>query len=158
MWQLLDLEADFKTIQIVYNSLEDPKNKRIRIRELLCPCVGRLYPLYYYNLKGVEALDDLRDVLRPFDRYRKVLADIPEPNKNNHPNMKSLEDCMYEEQVRQWSYSFDQQNNLSIFYSYFKLKEQEIRNLIWLAEMISRKLDKNSSNWHKIIVPFNSEI
>jgi V-type H+-transporting ATPase subunit d len=36
-----------------------------------------------------------------------------------------------------------------------KLKELEIRNIIWLAEMISRKLNKTHPGWKKIIVPFS---
>jgi len=35
-----------------------------------------------------------------------------------------------------------------------KLKEQEIRNIVWYAEMISRKMAKNAAGWKKIIVPF----
>ncbi len=61
---------------------------------------------------------------------------------------------MYREEVKAMSLTFDEQANISVFYSYVKLKEQEIRNLIWYAEMISRKIDKNSPNWRKIVIPF----
>lgn len=32
---------------------------------------------------------------------------------------------------------------------------QEIRNIVWLAEMISRHLPKNHQGWRKIIIPFS---
>ena len=36
-------------------------------------------------------------------------------------------------------------------------KEQEIRNVIWSCEMISRKVDKINTLWKKIVVPFGNE-
>lgn len=51
MTNLLLMEADFKTMQIIYNSMEDPKNDRVKIRETLCPSIGKLYPMYYHHLK-----------------------------------------------------------------------------------------------------------
>lgn len=36
-------------------------------------------------------------------------------------------------------------------YAYTK----EIRNIVWLAEMISRRLAKNHQGWRKIIIPFS---
>lgn len=35
--------------------------------------------------------------------------------------------------------SFEQQFHYGIFYSYFRLREQEIRNLMWVAECVSQK-------------------
>jgi V-type H+-transporting ATPase subunit d len=157
MLSLLSMEADFKTMQIVYNSLEDPKDDRIKTRETLCPSIGELYPLHYHLLKNVETLDEMRDVVKGFINYRNILATVPEPNKIEETFSKTLEDFMYEEEVKTLSNAFDEQCNLAIFYAYVKLKEQEIRNIVWYAEMISRKLEKNDPNWKKIIIPFSDE-
>ena len=155
MLRLLTLEADFKTLQVVYNSLEDNKDERLMIRQKLCPAVGQFYPLHFHLLKNVESLETLKDVVKGFLNYRRMLAEVQEPG--NSAMGKTLEDLMYEEEVRALTLAFDEQANLAIFYAYVKLKEQEIRNVVWFAEMISRKLDKNNLSWKKIIVPFANE-
>ncbi len=158
MDDLLTLEADFKTIQIVYNSLEEPKNSRIKMRETLCPAMGHLYPMHYHLLKNAENLDDMREIIKGFINYRAILAEVSEPNRIDEAFSKTLEDLMYEEEVQRLCDAFDQQSNFAAFYAYVKLKEQEIRNVVWYAEMISRKLDKTDQNWKKIVVPFSEEI
>lgn len=49
---------------------------------------------------------------------------------------KSLEDAFFEYEVNLNLESFQQQFGYGIFYSYFKLKEQEIRNIVWIAECV----------------------
>lgn len=113
--------------------------------------------MYYQLLKDSESLETMKDTVKGFLEYKAVLAEIPEPNRLDEGFGKTLEDAMYEEEVRQLTYVFDEQANLAVFYAYVKLKEQEIRNIIWYCEMISRKLDKSDPNWKKIIVPFSTE-
>ena len=155
MEHLLVMEADFKTLQVVYNSLEDNKDERLMIRQRLCPTIGNFYPLYFQLLKNAESVETLRDILRGFRTYAEMLNSLQEPR--NQGQGKTLEDLMYEAEVKEMTLTFDEQSNLAIFYSYVKLKEQEIRNVVWFAEMISRKLDKSNPNWKKIIIPFAND-
>ena len=62
---------------------------------------------------------------------------------------------MFEESMKKYSIAFEQQFHYACVYAYIKIKEQEIKNIIWLAEMIS--LDKDSSSKLKkgYILPFN---
>ena len=67
MESLLKFEADFKTIQVIYNSIGNKDlatvAKLMTIRKSLCPTIGWLYPdvqrssflvLYYYFQKGAS--------------------------------------------------------------------------------------------------------
>lgn len=157
MTRILSVESDFKTIQIVYNSLEDAKNERSSLRETLCPTVGPLYPLNYALLKDAQTVEQIRDGLKGFENYKRLLAEVPEPSKKEEVSGKTLEDVMYEAEVKELVLAFDEQANLAVLYAYVKLKEQEIRNLVWIAEMISRQLDKSHPLWKKIIIPFASD-
>jgi V-type H+-transporting ATPase subunit d len=67
---------------------------------------------------------------------------------------KTLDDLIFEQEVKLNSFVFDEQTNFAAFYSFVKLREQEIRNIVWMAEMISRKIPKESALWQKYIVPF----
>lgn len=40
------------------------------------------------------------------------------------------------------------------FYAYLKLKEQEIKNVCWLSDLVSIKLNKGFAGWNKYTVPF----
>lgn len=108
MSEILEQEADFKTMQIVYNSMEDPKNDRTKIRETLSPCIGKLYPLYYMILKNVDTFEEMKDTVKGFLEYKAILAEVPEPNRVNENFQKTLEDFMYEEEVKMLCDTFDE--------------------------------------------------
>jgi len=62
---------------------------------------------------------------------------------------------MYELVSKKFSIAFEQQFHFACVYAYIKVKEQEIRNVIWLAEIISLDKDQSSKLKKKFIVPFN---
>ena len=105
-------------MQIVYNSMEDPKNDRTKIRETLAPCIGKLYPMYYMILKNVDTFEEMKDTVKGFNEYKAILQEVPEPNRVNDNFQKTLEDFMYEEEVRTLCDTFDEQGNLAVFYAY----------------------------------------
>ena len=51
---------------------------------------------------------------------------------------KSLEDQFFELEVNLNRLAFEQQFHYGMYYAYVKIKEQEIRNIVWIAECISQ--------------------
>jgi hypothetical protein len=44
--------------------MEDNKVDRTRVREELIPRISNLYPMYFNQLKQVETLEELKDLLK----------------------------------------------------------------------------------------------
>lgn len=59
----------------------------------------------------------------------------------------SLEDKFFDFEVRVNKVSFMQQCHFGLFYSYLKLKEQEVRNVVWIAECIQQQQRDKIGNY-----------
>lgn len=68
--------------------------------------------------------------------------------------MVSLDEVMLEESIKKFSAAFEDQFSYGAFYAYMKLREQEIKNVVMLAELISIQAPRNLPGWRKYIVPF----
>ena len=65
---------------------------------------------------------------------------------------------MFEEMTKRFSLAFEQQFHYACFYGYIRIKEQEIKNIIWLVELISLEKSKDSAQSKlkkNYILPFN---
>jgi V-type H+-transporting ATPase subunit d len=134
MGQLLNVRADTNAINITLNSFGTPLNEpamRVSDRKRLYPAVGYLYPAGTAMLSDVADEDELGRVLELFPQYSAIW--------NIHAigsGEKSIDDAFYERDVQMNELAFEGQMHYAVFYAYVKLKEQEIRNLVWISECI----------------------
>ena len=66
----------------------------------------------------------------------------------------SIDDVMLIEASRRFSLAFEDGFHYGCFYGYLKLKEQEIANVTWLAELITLQVSRALPGWNKYVVPF----
>ena len=68
--------------------------------------------------------------------------------------MIAVDEVMHEESTKRFSMAFEEQFHFGVYYAYLKLREQEIRNLTLLADLITMNAPRNLPGWNKVCVPF----
>jgi V-type H+-transporting ATPase subunit d len=122
--------------------------------------LGYLYPAITFQLTKVNSFEALKEALAPYPVYYNMIKDVPDPKKIDdfsiQGGLKTLDDVMFEELTKKYSIAFEEQFHYASVYAYIKIKEQEIKNIIWLAEMISLDVKDSGSKLKKnYILPFN---
>ena len=159
MEDLLKYEADCQTIQIVYNSLAYNNQFQEEERKKVIPYFGFLYPETTTQLIKCNSLENLRQILQPFPDYYELVREIPDPKKLDEfglqSGLKTLDDLMFKESMKRYSIAFEQQFHFACFYAYIKIKEQEIKNIMLLADMITFDKEIGSKVKKAYILPFD---
>lgn len=141
MLNILSFEADRRTVNITINSFGTELSKEQRAR--LYPTIGRLFPAGNNLLAKADEVEQVRQVCDYIVEYRSFF-DAPTARVNSHSPEDStsiaaeLEDRFFKTEVHLNKLAFLQQFQYSVFYAYFRLKEQEIRNITWIAECIAQ--------------------
>jgi len=142
MHRILSFEADRRTLNITINSFDTELTKDQRAK--LFPTIGRLFPEGNNMLAKSDDIDQVRQVCENISEYRSFFDASGNANGGHDGDAgessaaSQLEDHFFKTEVHLNKLAFLQQFQYGVFYSYMKLKEQEIRNLTWIAECIAQ--------------------
>jgi len=141
MTDILKFEADRRSIIITLNSFGT--ELALDQRKNLYPSFGHLYPEGVASLETAENLEQVKSAISHNNVYSNLLRESGFGGEDD----KTLDTAFYEYEVKVNILSFEQQAHYGIYYSYLKLREQEVRNIVWIAECIAQDNKEKINNF-----------
>jgi vacuolar-type H+-ATPase subunit C/Vma6 len=126
MGDLLAFEADRRAVAITINSLGTELGRDDRRK--LFPSLGALCPYGHAELMAADDMEGVRGAVEKYPTYGAIFAKVPFGS-----DATALDKAFYEEEVKRHVLMFEQQFHYGVFYAYLKLREQEVRNLMWVV-------------------------
>nr|BAN42514.1 vacuolar ATP synthase subunit D, putative [Entamoeba invadens] len=132
MEDILNYEADRRAITVTINSFGTDLSRDDRTK--LFPNLGLLYPVGMGNLAKAT---DMEGVVKAVE-YVPAYKNLMNAHASDDANERSLEEMFFDGEVDINKSAYYTQMGYAVFYSWLKLKEQEVRNLMWIGECIAQ--------------------
>ncbi|KAJ5329972.1 hypothetical protein N7541_005755 [Penicillium brevicompactum] len=152
MAEILQFEADRRSINITLNSFGTDLSKSERAK--LYPQIGKLYPEGNYMLGKAEDVEGVALAVSAVADYKAFFDAVGLSQGGGLGGMgggptdgKSLEDLFYQKEMELSKLIFTRQFTPAVVYGWMKLKEQEIRNVTWIAECIAQSQKERIGNF-----------
>jgi len=126
--ELLYFEADRRVLNIAVASLGTEMSASDKIS--LFPKYGHLFPNVHMELATCTTIDKIQAVLRTSASLCGYLARLSTVDN------AVFDKVLYEEEQKLCESIFTSDSGYAIFMAYTKLYEQELRNILWVAECL----------------------
>ncbi|BDD60052.1 H(+)-transporting V0 sector ATPase subunit d [Monascus purpureus] len=152
MSEILEFEADRRAINITINSFGTELSKPERRK--LYPEFGKLWPEGSLMLSRADDIEGVSLAVSAVPEY-KAFFDAVGLSQGGAGGIgsgggaegKSLEDLFYQKEMESSKLVFTRQFTPAVIYAWVKLKEQEIRNITWIAECIAQNQKERIGNY-----------
>jgi len=149
---ILMKEADFRVLMVTCNSLNTELGSETNAkaeRNPLYPQFGYMYPEGHNSLYKAFNDQSARAALEPYAQYVKIFDECKtlyeaDTDKSKLGESNAVENLIMRKNVNMYEMAFEHQFHFGVFYAWLKLKEQEIKNVRWISNMITLKMAKDS--------------